>query len=285
MEGRKSSRLMETVDMLETSPCVKDVDYITRDLAVSSVSGDLVNIKLTGSENYKVWATSMKIALLAKNKMGFVDGSCVKSDYVSSVPLSNQWERCNVVVLSWLLSSISKYLYLSQVYSKNAAEVWKELKYTYDKLDGSILFNLMQKIYNYKQNGLPVSEYYHKLNFLWREFDIFTKHTSCSCDAKAGLGKHNQLMKLMQFLIGLDEVYKLIRSSLLTQTELPDVRDDFVIIYREVSHRGLGSTFRVQKPQVSSFVARTIDNNNRVKTETTVLTIIIIELTKLSIIL
>ncbi|GKA99521.1 hypothetical protein Tco_0827515 [Tanacetum coccineum] len=152
--------------------------------------------------------------------MGFVDGSCVKSDYVSSVPLSNQWERCNVVVLSWLLSSISEYLYLSQVNSENAPEVWKELKYTYDKLDG--------------------------------EFDILTKHTPCSCDAKAELGKHNQLMKLMQFLMGLDEVYKLIRSSLLTQPELPDVRDDFVIIYREESHRGLGSTFRVQNPQYNS---------------------------------
>ncbi|GJU25621.1 hypothetical protein Tco_1164242 [Tanacetum coccineum] len=37
MEGMKSLRLMETVDILETFPCVKDVDYITRDLVVSSV--------------------------------------------------------------------------------------------------------------------------------------------------------------------------------------------------------------------------------------------------------
>ncbi|GJR22057.1 hypothetical protein Tco_0970584 [Tanacetum coccineum] len=46
MEGRKSSRLMETVDMLETSPCVKDVDYITRDLAVSSVRKDIMRINV-----------------------------------------------------------------------------------------------------------------------------------------------------------------------------------------------------------------------------------------------
>ncbi|GJQ98131.1 hypothetical protein Tco_0009270 [Tanacetum coccineum] len=71
--------------------------------------------------------------------MGFVNGTCVKSTYVTSVPLSNQWERCNAVVLSCLLSSISEDLYLSQVYSENVAEVWKELKDTYDKLDGSIL--------------------------------------------------------------------------------------------------------------------------------------------------
>ncbi|GKF41650.1 putative LTR copia-type gag-polypeptide, partial [Tanacetum coccineum] len=102
-------------------------------------SGALVNVKHTGCENYRVLTTAMKIALQARNKMGFVDGTCVKSTYVTSVPLSNQREICNDVVLSWLLSSISEDLYLSQVYSKNVAEVWKELKDTYDKLDGSIL--------------------------------------------------------------------------------------------------------------------------------------------------
>ncbi|GKA55205.1 ribonuclease H-like domain-containing protein, partial [Tanacetum coccineum] len=203
-------------------------------------SGSLVNIKLTGSKNYRVWHTAMKIALQARNKMGFVDGTCVKYAYASSVPLSNQWERCNAVVLSWLLSSISEGLYLSQFYSENAAEVWKELKDTYDKLDGSILFNLMQKINNFKQNGLPVSEYYHKLDSLWREFDILTKLTPCSCDAKTELGKHQQLMKLMQFLMGLDDVYQPIRSSLLTQTELPEIKDAFIIVCREESHRGIG---------------------------------------------
>ncbi|GJX62298.1 transposase, Ptta/En/Spm, transposase, Tnp1/En/Spm-like protein [Tanacetum coccineum] len=79
----------------------------------------------------------------ARNKRGFVDGSCVKSAYVFSVPLTDQWERFNVVRMSWLLSGISEDLYLSQVYSENAAEKWKELKETYDKFDGSILFNLM----------------------------------------------------------------------------------------------------------------------------------------------
>ncbi|GKA09058.1 ribonuclease H-like domain-containing protein, partial [Tanacetum coccineum] len=214
-------------------------------------SGPLINLKLTGSENYRVWANAMKIALQARNKMCYVDGTCTKAAYVTCVSLSNQWERCNAVVLSWLLISIFDDLYLSQVYSENAAEVWKELKETYDKLDGSILFNLTMKINNFKQNGLPVFEYYHKLNSLRREFDILTKLSPCTCDAKSELGKHNQLMKLP------------IRSSLLTQTELRDVKDAFVIVCREESHRGLGYGTGVQKPIVSSFVSKTFENQNR----------------------
>ncbi|GJT40901.1 putative RNA-directed DNA polymerase [Tanacetum coccineum] len=119
----------------------------------------------------------------------------------------------------------------------------------------------IQKINNFKQNGLPVSEYYHKLNSLWREFDMLTKFSPCTCNARTESGKHHQLMKLMQFfLMGLDDVYQPTRSSLLTQTELPDVKDAFVIVCREESHRGLGSTSGVLKPQVSSFVAKTNDN-------------------------
>ncbi|GJT25892.1 ribonuclease H-like domain-containing protein [Tanacetum coccineum] len=150
-------------------------------------SGPLINLKLTGSENYRVWSNAMKISLQTKNKMCFADGTCPKAAYASTVPLSNQWERCNAVVLSWLLSSILDDLYLSQVYSENAVE----------------------------------------------------------------------------FLMGLDDVYLPIRSSLLTQTELPDVKDAFVIVCREETYKGLGSETGVQKPTVSSFVSKTFENQNR----------------------
>nr|GEW45436.1 ribonuclease H-like domain-containing protein [Tanacetum cinerariifolium] len=91
--------------------------------------------------------------------------------------------------------------------------VWKELKETYDRIDGSIVFNLLHKINTFKQGGLPVSEYYHKLNSLWREFDIPTKLPDCTCVARTELADHDKLLKLMQFLAGLDDIYQPTRSS------------------------------------------------------------------------
>ncbi|GJQ96310.1 ribonuclease H-like domain-containing protein [Tanacetum coccineum] len=156
-----------------------------------------------------------------------------------------------------------------------------ELKETYDKLDGSITFNLLQKIHNFKQVELTVSEYYHKLNLLWREFDIMTKLPKCSCAAREDVSKHNQLIKLMQFLMGLNDVFQLIRSSLLARETLPDVKDSFAIISREESHRGItssSSSNSVTKPQVSSFASKSnswnnngnkkFDNNKRVGNST-----------------
>ncbi|GJX86409.1 putative RNA-directed DNA polymerase [Tanacetum coccineum] len=188
---------------------------------------------------------AMKIALKGKNKMGFIDGTCVKP--ATSVVLSQQWERCNVIVLGWILGSLSQDLYAGQVYSDIASELWNELQETYDKMDGSVVFNLMHKINNLRQRDLSVPDYYHKLNSLWREFDILTvlpacvceNRPACTCCAKSGSANHTQLIRLMRFLMGLNDVYQPIRSTILAKDPLPNVKDAFYVVSREESRRGL----------------------------------------------
>ncbi|GJY55417.1 hypothetical protein Tco_0454532 [Tanacetum coccineum] len=170
--------------------------------------------------------------------MGFITGSCVKYDYAASNLLSDLWDRCNVVLSSCILGSLSQDVYLGYVFSNSVAIVWKELQETYDKINGSIVFNLLQKN-SFKQCGLPVSEYYHKLNSLWREFDILAKLSDCVCEARVELIDHSKLMKLMQFLMGLNDIYELIRSSLLTREILPEVKDAFMIVVYQLIRSSL----------------------------------------------
>ncbi|GKD16671.1 hypothetical protein Tco_1205829, partial [Tanacetum coccineum] len=151
-----------------------------------------------------------------------------------------------------------------QVYSEIASEVWTELKETYDKIDGSVVFNLMHKINNLKQGDLSMPDYYHKLNSLWREFDILTILPACVCegrpvctyDAKSSSTKHTQLIRLMQFLMGLNDVYQPITSTNLAKDPLINVKDDFYVVSREESHRGLhpGSS-STSKVQPAAFIA------------------------------
>nr|GEY53054.1 ribonuclease H-like domain-containing protein [Tanacetum cinerariifolium] len=49
--------------------------------------------------------------------------------------------------------------------------------------------------------------------------------------------KYNQLIKLMQFLMGLDDIYMQIRSCILSRETLLDVRIAYPIISREESHK------------------------------------------------
>lgn len=123
----------------------------------------------------------MTLALETKNKLGFIDGSCPRPK--NDIVLERQWDKCNSVVLSWILSSLTEDLFLGQVFSKESSKVWEELKETYDKVDGSSTFNLYQQINAFSQNGSSVSEYYHKLNFLWRQFDALVKLLTCTCNA------------------------------------------------------------------------------------------------------
>ncbi|KAJ0818040.1 putative RNA-directed DNA polymerase [Helianthus annuus] len=227
-----------------------------------SSSLTIVSIKLKGTENYRVWSSAMKLALEAKNKFGFIDGKCKKN--TEDDVLSSQWDRCNSVVLSWLLNSVSEELYLGQVFSKLASEVWTDLKETYDKVDGSIVYDLYKKINCITQNGSSVSEYYHKLNTMWKQFDAVLQLPTCSCQAAKDFNDFSTLIKLMQFLMGLDDIYHPVRTNLLTREPLPSVKVAFSIVSREESHR---NSSNVTKNQSVSFVAKTNQSFDQRKRE------------------
>ena len=56
--------------------------------------------------NFVIWKQAMDKALVAKNKFGFVDGSLPKP--LVGDPNLRYWVRCNNMVLSWLLNSVSR---------------------------------------------------------------------------------------------------------------------------------------------------------------------------------
>lgn len=49
----------------------------------------------------------MLIALRAKNRTEFIDGTCTRPDLAQPTSL-RQWKRCNALVLSWIVNSVSK---------------------------------------------------------------------------------------------------------------------------------------------------------------------------------
>ena len=115
----------------------------------------LVQQVLTGSENYTTWSRAMKIALRGKQKLGFIDGTCRKE--IQETHLQEHWERCNAVVLSWILNSISKDLGNGMVYFHNAYLLWEDLKERFDKVSGTRIFSLHREITDFetrKHEGL-----------------------------------------------------------------------------------------------------------------------------------
>lgn len=75
---------------------------------------------LTGF-NYLAWNRSMKRALGAKNKLAIIDGY---------IPIHapddlnrGAWERCNDLIHSWILNSVSPYIAQTIVFNEYAIEV------------------------------------------------------------------------------------------------------------------------------------------------------------------
>ncbi|GJY89782.1 putative RNA-directed DNA polymerase [Tanacetum coccineum] len=67
-------------------------------------------------------------------------------------------------------------------------------------------------------------------------YDAMIELPKC-VNASEGFMKHNQLLKLMQFLMGLDDSYMQIRGSILSRETLSDVRSAYATISIEESHR------------------------------------------------
>ncbi|GJT70874.1 ribonuclease H-like domain-containing protein [Tanacetum coccineum] len=122
---------------------------------------------------------------------------------------------------------------------------------------GSIMFGLHHQIHTLKQIGSSIADYYHKLNALWKQFDAMIELPRCVSNAFEGFNKHNQLMKLMQFLMGLDDSYMQIRSFILSREVLPDVRSAYATISSEESHKVASSSIvgSSQRNQASACVA------------------------------
>ncbi|GKD67315.1 ribonuclease H-like domain-containing protein [Tanacetum coccineum] len=225
---------------------IQDPNPITR-ISKLDVSGPLhlhpndttaltvVSIKLKGTENYQVWSCAMLLALEGKNK---------------------------IVLLMEYVKGLIQMRFL--IFSKRVKHVWEELKETYDKVDGSIKFGLRHKISTLKQNGLSIADHYHKLNALWKQYDATIELPKCVCNASESFKKHNQMLKLMQFLMGLDNSYMQIRCFILCREVLPDVKSAYATISSEESHRvGAGSIAgSSQRNQAFAFVSNVSNRNN-----------------------
>ncbi|KAH0696542.1 hypothetical protein KY290_013911 [Solanum tuberosum] len=65
----------------------------------------LVHVPFDGV-GFSSWKRGVLHSLLMKNKLGFINGECLKP---SSTSLNyRQWERCDAMVTSWILDSLSK---------------------------------------------------------------------------------------------------------------------------------------------------------------------------------
>uniref|UniRef100_A0A803KNI1 Retrotransposon Copia-like N-terminal domain-containing protein n=1 Tax=Chenopodium quinoa TaxID=63459 RepID=A0A803KNI1_CHEQI len=104
-----------------------------------NTSQSLISEKFYG-EGYGEWRRSMIIALSAKNKLGFVDGSLPKPAVTDSVYAA--WMRCDAIIISYILRSLDNSIARSVLYLTTAREIWRDLEECYSQTSGPQLDTL-----------------------------------------------------------------------------------------------------------------------------------------------
>ncbi|XP_025888339.2 uncharacterized protein [Solanum lycopersicum] len=212
-------------------------------LGSSDVPGAVqIGIQFTGMENYTLWSRAMQLNLLTKNELGFIDGSIQRDGFTTEIE-KKQWDRCNAMVLSWIMSNVSKDLVSGILFRSNAAQVWLDLQERFDKVNMSRIFHLHKAIVTHTQGISPVSVYYSKLKDLWDEFYSIVPPPSCKCDKSKDYSDSMDRQKLLQFLMGLNESYAQARSQILMLNPPPSVNQCYAMIVQDKSQRELSGEY------------------------------------------
>ncbi|KAH0683296.1 hypothetical protein KY290_021892 [Solanum tuberosum] len=152
-----------------------------------------------------------------------------------------QWERCDDMVTSWILNSLSPDLRDSLQYVNNAKELWEELEDKYDQTNGCKLYQLQKEINDLVQGNLDVTGYYTKMKKLWEEMNTLDVNSQCTCvcicGGKTRMHKAEQDRRLIHFLMGLNEMYTAVRGNILMMSDLPTMAQTFAILSQEERQR------------------------------------------------
>ncbi|CAO2832540.1 unnamed protein product [Amaranthus hypochondriacus] len=190
---------------------------------------------------YGDWKRSVIIGLTAKNKMDFVNNTLPKPTHDDT--LQRAWERCNNMVIGWLIASLDRTLAKSIMYYSTASEIWKDLEDRFGQSSYSQLYALQEELAALAQiNGMTVAEYFTKVKSLWDELDNLSpiptcSCTNCSCNLTKSVLRLQQDWRIMQFLMKLDPKYSQVRTNILMMNELPSASLIYRLLQQEERHK------------------------------------------------
>ncbi|XP_059315490.1 uncharacterized protein LOC132066129 [Lycium ferocissimum] len=203
----------------------------------------LVNSPFDG-KGFAGWRRGMLIALNAKNKASFINGTSAEPTVGSD--LHKAWSRANNMVISWILNSLSREISESVIYYTTAENIWKDLEARFGQSSGAQLFQLQKELNDLVQGSNDIATYYTKMKRLWDELDSLDTAILCTCvctcEAKGKAMKAKQDERLVKFLMGLNDGYCGARGNILMIFPLPTIANAYALLMQEEKQREMHST-------------------------------------------
>ncbi|CAO2841232.1 unnamed protein product [Amaranthus hypochondriacus] len=92
---------------------------------------------------YADWRRGLLLALTAKNKVDFIDGTVTKPSIETAE--YKAWDRVNNTIIGWILTSLEKSISKTFLWVKSARELWVEIANRYGQSSCSRFFSLQEE--------------------------------------------------------------------------------------------------------------------------------------------
>eukprot|EP00257_Ricinus_communis_P018697 XP_015577483.1 uncharacterized protein LOC8262877 isoform X2 [Ricinus communis] len=104
---------------------------------------------LLNENNYIPWNRSMKLALGAKDKLGYINGE--NAEPASTAKEYKLWKKTDCLIAAWILKSISKEHAEGFIYCSFAKDLWEEIQERLGESNGPLEYQIQLEINNLKQ--------------------------------------------------------------------------------------------------------------------------------------
>nr|XP_016442284.1 PREDICTED: uncharacterized protein LOC107767711 [Nicotiana tabacum] len=188
------------------------------------LGASLASVPFDGT-GYGSWRRTILVALSVRNKLDFVNGV---SDIARSVE-----------------------------YSELAKDIWGKLEQRYGQANAARIFELKKELAHISQRSLDIASYFNKIKQLWDEIAALsvTRVRTCSnYGAKSDYQKDEDVQKVYQFLMGLNDTYIQTRSNIFMIKPFPSVSTVYSILLSDEKQRQV-STSPQFLPSSASFNA------------------------------
>ncbi|KAJ4749494.1 Retroelement pol polyprotein-like [Rhynchospora pubera] len=148
------------------------------------------------------------------------------------------------MLVSWLFNSIDSSLQPSVAYFETAKELWDDLKERFSVGNAPRIYQLKSDIAGAKQQGQSVVTYYTRLKSMWDELGSYLRIPACTCggcvcNLTVDFLRDKEEEKIHQFLMGLDDVYDTIRTTILSMDPLPSLNKVYSTVIQEERHKSV----------------------------------------------
>lgn len=210
----------------------------------------------------------MELALSSKLKLGFVDGTCIKPS--ANSPFLMHWNRCNNMITSWILNSVSVDIRNSVVYIQSAREIWIDLEVRYAVSNIPKQFHLRKEIAHLMQETLSISAYFTKFRTVHDELECLMSKPRCmcnlcTCSVNNKLNELDRSVQLKQFLMGLNEVYTDIRGQILMMKPIHTLNHTYAMLLQEESQRNSQCGISTSSENVAMSVKNKLSGKSQVR--------------------